>query len=103
MLNEQVWKARLAAHTVDTSKVQVLFRTPGYHDYHWLLGPTAVEQFGQDFPDRVAKAFEGLDAKNPADKEVLELFGATRFVPTKAGNYTQIEDIGRQLGLVTSR
>jgi phosphonate transport system substrate-binding protein len=102
-VNEQVWKTRLAAKTIDTSKVEVLFRTPPYHDYHWLLSPTAVAQFGPDFPERVAKAFEGLDPADPADATVLELFGAKRFVPTAAGNYTQIEDIGRQLGLVTGR
>jgi phosphonate transport system substrate-binding protein len=102
-VNEQVWKTRLAAKTIDTTKVQVLFRTPEYHDYHWLLGPTAAQQFGQDFPAKVSKAFEGLDPKNPADHQVLELFGAQKFVPTSAANYTQIEDIGRQLGLVTSQ
>jgi phosphonate transport system substrate-binding protein len=99
-VNEQVWKTRLAAGTVDTAKVQVLFRTPPYHDYHWLLSPTAVEHFGADFPDRVRTAFTGLDASTPEDAQLLDLFGAKRFVPTEAANYAQVEQIGRQLGLV---
>lgn len=102
-VNEQVWKTRLAAKTIDTSKVEVLFRTPPYHDYHWVLGPSAIESFGPDFPDRVSKALRGLDPEKPEDAQVLELFGAKRFVPTKAANYTQIEEIGRQLGLVTAQ
>ncbi|MFP5283949.1 MAG: putative selenate ABC transporter substrate-binding protein [Actinomycetes bacterium] len=100
-VNEQVWQARLAAGTVDPEAVQVLFRTPPYADYHWLLSPRAVEQFGADFPSRVSAALTGLDAADPADADVLELFGAKRFVPTTAANYTRIEQIGRQLGLVT--
>ena len=100
VVNEQVWKTRLAAGTIDTDKVQVLFRTPPYHDYHWLLSPTAAEHFGPDFGDRVSRAFEGLSPDNPEDAQVLDLFGAQRFVPTEAANYVQIEQIGRQLGLV---
>lgn len=75
-VNEQVWQTRLAAGTIDTGKVQVLYRTPPYHDYHWLLGPTAIDQFGPDFAARVTAAFTGLDANDPAEAEVLELFGA---------------------------
>lgn len=102
-VNEQVWKTRLAAGTVDTSKVSVVFRTPAYSDYHWLLGPDAVKEFGADFPQRVSKAFEALDASKPQDKQVLSLFGAKQFVPTTAANYAQIEQVGRQLGLITSK
>lgn len=99
-VNEQVYRSRAAAGTIDTGKVQVLFRTPAYHDYHWLLGPSAVERYGADFPARVTRAFTGLDPADPADAQLLDLFGAERFEPTTASNYTQIEGIGRQLGLV---
>ena len=100
-LNAQVWDARRHVGTVDVGRVRELFRSPGYSDYHWLLGPTAVEQFGEDFPERVAAAFQGLDRSDPADAEVLELFGAERFVPTSAAQYREVEQIGRRLGLVT--
>lgn len=100
-VNEQVWRSRLAAGTVDRAKVKVLYRTPPYADYHWVLGPTAIAQFGPDFPERVTAALTGLDPADPADAEVLELFGAKTFVPTTAADYGQIEQIGRQLGLVT--
>jgi phosphonate transport system substrate-binding protein len=102
-VNEQVWLTRLAAQTIDTGKVEVLFRSPPYHDYHWLLSPRALEQFGPDFGQRVAEAFIGLDPANPDDAQLLELFGAKRFVPTSAANYTQVEEIGRQLGLVKTQ
>jgi len=96
VLNEQVWKSRSDAGTVDPAVVQYA-RTPAFHDYHWLLGPRAVERLGADLGDRVRGYLTGLPAGDP----VLELFGAGAFVPTEAGNYDQIEEIGRSLGLVS--
>ncbi|MCZ2857347.1 putative selenate ABC transporter substrate-binding protein [Blastococcus sp. VKM Ac-2987] len=99
VLNEQVYESRAAAGEIDPAVVRYA-RTPAYHDYHWLLGPRAVERFGADLPDRLTGYFTGLSADVPADAEVLELFGAGSFVPTEAANYDQIEQIGRDLGLV---
>ena len=96
VLNEQVWRSRTADGAVDPAVVEYA-RTPAYHDYHWLLGPQAVERLGADLGDRVRQYLTGL----PAGDEVLELFGAGSFVPTEAGNYDQIEEIGRSLGLVS--
>ncbi len=96
VLNEQVWASRSAAGEVDPAVVAYT-RTPGYHDYHWLLGPAAVDRLGDDLPDRVLAYLTGL----PPGDQVLELFGAGSFVPTRASNYDRIEQIGRDLGLVS--
>ncbi|SFP76221.1 phosphonate transport system substrate-binding protein [Geodermatophilus dictyosporus] len=95
VLNEQVWAARTAEGAVDPSVVAYA-RTPGYPDYHWLLGPRAADLAGplRDF-------FTGLRADDPADAAVLDLFGAGSFVPARASDYDRIEQIGRELGLVT--
>jgi phosphonate transport system substrate-binding protein len=42
----------------------------------------------------------GLDAANPQDAEILELFGAKRFIATKNSNYDQIEAVAREQGLL---
>jgi phosphonate transport system substrate-binding protein len=101
-LNLQVWERRLAEGTVDTTKVVEVFRTPTYHDYHWILQPSAVERYGEGFADEVQAALTGLSVDDPAQAEVLDLFGATSFVPADASDYGQIEEIGRKLGLITS-
>ena len=41
-----------------------------------------------------------LDASNPEQAEILELFGAEKFIPTKNENYAQIEAIGREIGKI---
>ena len=100
VLNEQVWTARTEEGLVDPAVVRYS-RTPGFSDYHWLLGPSAVRRLGEDLPARLTGWFTGLSAGDPDDAEVLDLFGAGSFVPTEAGNYDAIEQIGRQLGLIT--
>jgi len=72
--------------------------TPPYADYHWLLGPQAAERTGvPDLRDRLRDFFTGL----PADSPVLELFEAGAFVPARASDHDRIEQIGRDLGLVS--
>jgi phosphonate transport system substrate-binding protein len=99
VLNQQVWKSRSEEGAVDPAVVRYA-RTRAYHDYHWLLGPQAVDRLGEDLPGRLTAFFTGLSADDPADAALLGLFGAGSFIPTKASNYTQIEDIGRDLGLI---
>lgn len=101
-LNEQVWKSRQKAGTVDASKVKEIYTTPAFHDYHWLLNPAASARYGSDFAAKVQAAFEKLDANVPDQKEILDLFGAKKFIATSNDNYGQIEQVGRDIGLVTT-
>lgn len=100
-LNVQVWDARKKAGTVDEDKVVEVFRTPPYHDYHWMAGPEVDDRFGDGFTDRLKKALLGLDGSDAGEKKVLELYGAKGVVATEAANYDEIEEIGRKLGLVS--
>jgi len=97
-LNEQVWLSRVQAGEVNLDKVQVIWRTPAYYDYHWVIHPSVKERYGADFPQRVQAALLQLDPNVPEQKEILDLFGATKFVPTQNDNYTRIEEIGRDIG-----
>ena len=98
-LNEQVWARRMAAGTVDLTKVVEVFRTPGYRDYHWIAGPDTDRRFGPGFADRLKSAFLTADT-DPDGAKALSLLGAKKFIPTNAANYLQIEKIGRKLGLI---
>jgi len=100
VLNEQVWEARVKGGEVDTSKVIVIWRTPPYYDYHWVVRPDVEQKFGAGFIERIKRAFMALDATNPAHKEILDLFGAPKFIETKNENYADIEAIGREIGKI---
>ncbi|WP_208614725.1 putative selenate ABC transporter substrate-binding protein [Streptomyces regalis] len=99
-VNKQVWDATVAAKEVDLSKAVVLWRTPGYADYHWLARPDLDKTFGDGTRKKVLDLLLGLDGRNAEDAELLKLFGAKSFVPTRNSAYDRIEDVARDLGLL---
>jgi phosphonate transport system substrate-binding protein len=100
VLNAQVWRDRVAQGSVDLDRVRMVWRTPPYHDYHWLARPDLDERFGAGTTRRARRSLLGLDYARPADRAILRLFGARRFVPTRPANYDMVERVGRRLGLV---
>jgi len=96
VLNASVWDKLVAADKVDTSKVVVLGTTPPYYDYNW----TVRGNLDPALTDKIKTAFLALDPAKPADKAILDLQAATRFIPTKAENYTGIEEAARAAGLL---
>jgi phosphonate transport system substrate-binding protein len=99
-LNEQVWKDRLEEGAVDTSKVKLIWRSSGYHDYHWVGSPSLDERFGDGFTERLRDALLAIDGDNAREKKILELFGAGAFVPVGTDEHGEIEQTARQLGLL---
>jgi phosphonate transport system substrate-binding protein len=99
-LNEQVWLSSVESGDVDLERVQVIWRTPAFYDYHWVIRPDIVERYGDDFITRVSRAFTQLDIDNPDHKEILDLFSAQAFIVTEDGNYLQIESVGQEIGLI---
>lgn len=99
-LNSSVWDDRVKDGTVDTHKVSEVFRTPEYHDYHWLIRPDADQRFGSGFTSRVKAALLALDGGDAQERQILELFEAKKFITTAPENYQQIEAVGRQIGLI---
>jgi phosphonate transport system substrate-binding protein len=95
-LNIEVWNRMLDTHKVDPSRVKVIWTTPEYVDYVWAarkdLPPRLVERF--------ATAFLSLDPNRPADKQVLEIQGATQFVRANPRDFDVIEQVGRSTGLL---
>ncbi|MGD2158707.1 MAG: putative selenate ABC transporter substrate-binding protein [Anaerolineales bacterium] len=99
-LNEQVWESRLQAGEVDLEKVEIIWRTPPFYDYHWVIRPDVSERYGEDFVARVTQAFLDLDQSNPEHQQILDLFNAERFIVTENENYLQIEAVAREIGKV---
>ncbi|MEC4987074.1 MAG: putative selenate ABC transporter substrate-binding protein [Oscillatoria sp. PMC 1068.18] len=99
-LNSQVWQSRVDAKEVDLNKVQVIWETPTYYDYHWIINPAVKERYGEDFVAKVQTALINLDPNKPEEKEILDLFGANKFIETNNSNYDQIEQVGRKIGKI---
>ncbi|MEO7236702.1 MAG: putative selenate ABC transporter substrate-binding protein [Lapillicoccus sp.] len=100
-VNEQVWTSTTKAGKVDLSKTTVLWRTPGFADYHWLARPDLDQRYGAGTTQKITDALLGLKKSNPDDAAILDLFGATSFIATKNSNYDQIQTVATSLGLLT--
>jgi phosphonate transport system substrate-binding protein len=96
VLNASVLDKLVEARNPNAAKVRVLATTPPFFDYNWTVRPGLDPALTKKLTD----AFLALDASKPADKEILDLQRASRFIPTKAANYDGIEAAGRSAGLI---
>ncbi|MGB9989237.1 putative selenate ABC transporter substrate-binding protein [Pseudoduganella rhizocola] len=95
-LNISVWEKLVAEKKVDPNVVRVFYTTPGYYDYNWTVRadmPAALKK-------KITDAFLALDAGTPEGKAILDLQRASKFIPTKAENYTAIEAAAKNAGLL---
>jgi phosphonate transport system substrate-binding protein len=96
VLNASVWDKLVESKNLNALKVKVLSSTPPYYDYNWTvrgdLDPAIVK--------KLTNAFIKLDPANPAQKAILDLQRASKFIPTKASNYDGIESAAKSAGLI---
>lgn len=96
VLNASVWDKLVEKGDPNARAVTVIATTPPYYDYNWTvrgnLDPALVK--------KITEAFLKLEPKIPADKEIMDLQRASKYVPTKAENYRGIEDAARAAGLL---
>jgi phosphonate transport system substrate-binding protein len=94
-LNYKVWQTMVEDGEVDTDQVQVIWETPTYPDYHWVIRGDVDERFGEGFADRVQQAFLDMD-----DPELLERFPREGFIPADNEDFQPILETARQLDLI---
>jgi phosphonate transport system substrate-binding protein len=96
VLNASVMDKLVEAKNPNAEKVRVLATTPPFYDYNWTVRPGLDPALAKKLTD----AFLALDPAKPADKEILDLQRASKFIPTKASNYDGIEAAGKSAGLI---
>ncbi|WP_028103851.1 putative selenate ABC transporter substrate-binding protein [Pseudoduganella violaceinigra] len=95
-LNISVWEKLNEQKKVDPAVVRVFYTTPPYFDYNWTVRSDMPEALKK----KIADAFLALDINKPEDKAILDLQKASKFIPTKAANYTNIEAAAKNAGLL---
>lgn len=100
VVNEQVWRSSLRSGKANRAKVALLWKTPGYPDYHWLAQPKLDQRFAPGFTDKIRTAILGWRQKDPDQRVILDLFGAQLFTTARPEDYKRIETVGRQIGLI---
>jgi phosphonate transport system substrate-binding protein len=95
-LNISVWEKLIAEKKVDPAVVRVFYTTPGYYDYNWSVRT----DMNADLKKKLTDAFLALDPAKAEDKAIMELQRASKFIPTKAENYKNIEAAAQNAGLL---
>ncbi|MEE4252268.1 MAG: PhnD/SsuA/transferrin family substrate-binding protein, partial [Alcanivoracaceae bacterium] len=94
-LSYQVWDKELADGKIDPEKVRVIWTTPPYPDYHWVIRGDVDQKFGEGFADKVRQALLDLD-----DRDVLDSFPREKFIPASNEDFLPILETARSLGLM---
>ena len=94
-VNYKVWDSAVAEGKVDTSKVQIIWKTPGYPDYQWTIRGDLDSRFGAGFSDKVQQAL--LNMQQP---ELLASFPRKGFIPASNADFQPVLDIAQQVGLI---
>lgn len=95
-MDEAVFQRLTSTGKVAADKVQVFYTTPPFFDYVWA----ARKGLDPALAGKVAEAFLGLDAKDPAQKEILDALAASKYVTVEDSSYDKLRTAARQAGLL---
>ncbi len=96
VLNILVWNRLVADGKVNHNAVRVIWESPPYVDYVWA----ARAAVPSERRERFRNAFLALDATNEADRAVMAIQDAKRFVPARPDDFDAIERVGIETGLL---
>ena len=94
-VNYKVWEREREEGKIDTDKVQVIWETPGYPDYHWTVRGDLNDSFGDGFTQRVTDALLAIDTP-----VLLNAFPREKFIPASNDDFAPIEETAKALGLL---
>lgn len=94
-VNYAVWDREVKDGKIDTSKVNIVWRTPTYPDYQWTIRGDVDKKFGAGFSDKVKDSLLSI-----TDKDLLAAFPRSAFIPAKNSDYAPIENTAKAIGLI---
>lgn len=92
--NYKVWEKEVSEGKVDTTKVQVIWKTPAYVDYNWTIRGDVESTFRKGFIKEVQTALIQL-----TDKDLLDKFPRKRFIEANNEMYAPILKTGMEIGI----
>lgn len=90
-----VWEQELKSGKIDPKQVQVVWETPTFPDYHWVVRGDTEKTFGAGFIAKLQAAILGVN-----DAKMLAVFDRSKFIEAKDTDFKAIEDVGKITGLL---
>ncbi len=97
VLNKQIWESNLKNNIKRTKNVSLYWISPEYADYHWLAQGDLDKRFRKGFTNELKSFILNLNVRNKDQKEILDMFGAKKFINANEKLYDDIETIARKL------
>ncbi len=102
VLNQQVWESRQKDPNQDLDDIVEIWRSPEFCDYHWAIHREASKRFKELFdlalPTKVQAFLTKIDSSaSEQHKEILRLFGASKFIPAGDEDYTIFEGVLKEV------
>lgn len=94
-VNYQVWEQELADGKIDMSKVNVIWVTPEYPDYHWTVRGDLDAQWGKGFTEKLQQVLINIK-----DADLLASFPRSGFIPAYNKDYDAIESSAKAIKLL---
>ena len=94
-LNYAVYDKAVAEGAPEVQTAKVIWKTPPYPDYNWVIRGDVDARFGEGFADKVQAALVGM-----TDPDLLASFPRQAFIPADNADFDAIEQTARELGLL---
>ena len=85
----------VAAGKIDPKQAVIIWESPPFPDYHWVVRGDVDATFGTGFKEKIREAILSID-----DPKLLAVMDRKKFIPAKNSDYKVIEDVGRIAGLL---
>lgn len=95
VLNYAVYDKAVADGAPEVETARVIWKTPPYPDYNWVIRGDVDARFGEGFTKKVQNALVGM-----GDPELLASFPREGFIPAENAQFDPIETVARELGLL---
>jgi len=96
-VNYKYFDRMVAEKKVDPAKVRILWTTPDFVDYAWVVRGDVDGRCGAGTTKKIAEAFLSLDPSRDADKKVLAVQQAERYVEARMEMWEPLRAVVREI------
>jgi phosphonate transport system substrate-binding protein len=93
VVNYKHFERMVAEKKADPNAVKVVWTTPDFVDYAWVVRQDVDERCGAGTRHRIAEAFTTLDPARENDKAILAVQQTERYVPARAEMWDGIKQV----------
>jgi phosphonate transport system substrate-binding protein len=95
-LDETVFQKMVSEGKIDGTQVKVFHTTPPYFDYIWVARKSLDPKIAEAFSTAMLK----LDGSQPAQKTVLDLLSASKYLKAEDSDYSKLRQAATDAGLL---